>query len=242
MNDMEMKLSRYLDFDAFASMLGKGIYMSAPNEFDDEWEGLMLAYWLNRKRFHGLREDLDQFRTWLYVSCWHAGQHESHAMWKVYGKNKGSIAIETSEEKLVNAFCEENQATLAYCGPVQYVNPDQDHEAQIRSGEVRRLPNQPKDELVRLESLCLSMYLKHFGFEWEKEVRLVALDPNYDEYRSNPNIRMHLKPSNWGDFIERIVASPHAEDRFIEEVSDVAHKYGVTCKVERSKLQMPKFD
>lgn len=52
-------------------------------------------------------------RTWLqwppfmritsFVSCWRAGQDESMAMWDLYGKPRGSIAIKSTIGSLKNA-------------------------------------------------------------------------------------------------------------------------------------------
>ncbi len=45
-------------------------------------------------------------------------------MWKVYGRMSEAVAIETSVEKLQEAYVASYPGTLAYLSNVEYVNPN----------------------------------------------------------------------------------------------------------------------
>ena len=50
-------------------------------------------------------EDQEQKRTEYFISCWHANEYESEAMWKLYISSKfQGVAIQTSMERLCNSI------------------------------------------------------------------------------------------------------------------------------------------
>ena len=55
-------------------------------------------------------------RRMTYINCWHAGETESAAMWKLYGTTAGSVAIQTTYKKLTIAL-----PSNPYMGMVQYI-------------------------------------------------------------------------------------------------------------------------
>ena len=56
-------------------------------------------------------------RQAMYINCWHGGETESAAMWKLYGTAAGSIAIQSTYKKLVDVLPDD-----AFMGMVQYKN------------------------------------------------------------------------------------------------------------------------
>lgn len=59
-----------------------------------------------------------QIRSWIYVSCWHANEYESEAMWKLYSTNSNeAVAIQTDYNTL-----EEQLPKEAKLGVVQYID------------------------------------------------------------------------------------------------------------------------
>ena len=64
-------------------------------------------------------------RETTYINCWHGGEVESAAMWKLYGTAAGSVVIQSSYEKLVNAipndvYMGDVRVGCVYIGMVQY--------------------------------------------------------------------------------------------------------------------------
>lgn len=56
-----------------------------------------------------------------YISCWHAADHESVSMWKIYGSPGAGVAIVTNGARIETALSE-NSENL-YLGAVQYRDP-----------------------------------------------------------------------------------------------------------------------
>ena len=64
-------------------------------------------------------------RQTTYVNCWHGGETESAAMWKLYGTATGSIVIQSTYKKLVDALQDDVYmgdvcVGSVYMGMVQY--------------------------------------------------------------------------------------------------------------------------
>lgn len=87
----------------------------------------------------------------FYVSCWHAAQHESVAMWKIYGAPGAGVAVVTSGARLEAALVASEENT--YLGAVQYRDP-----AHVEIGT----PN-----------VFDPIMIKSVSYAYEKEVRLV---------------------------------------------------------------------
>lgn len=87
----------------------------------------------------------------FFVNCWHAADHESVAMWKIYGSPGAGVAIVTSGGRLHTAL--KKASERIYLGAVKYVDP--------MTFEIGT-PN-AFDTLVK----------KRSSFAYEQEVRLV---------------------------------------------------------------------
>ena len=91
-------------------------------------------------------------RRQVYVSCWHLGNPESEAMWRLYCPGNNGIAIQTSYGKLVKSI--ENDSEL-YIGLVTYI----DYESLG----------------FPLDNCFYPVMRKRISFAHEQEVRLVRL-------------------------------------------------------------------
>lgn len=72
------------------------IYQSIAAEKGENWSHLSGRQYLGNLTEH--------VRRTTYISCWHAGETESAAMWRLYGPTAGSVAIQTTYEKLAFAL------------------------------------------------------------------------------------------------------------------------------------------
>jgi len=87
-------------------------------------------------------------RKSTFVSCWHYGQYESEAMWKLYSANaKNALAIQTTCQKLYEALGKDPSIEI---GKVQYI-----------------------DYAKRFSTLSGAYWYKRKSFEYEQEVRAV---------------------------------------------------------------------
>lgn len=195
-------LWRFLDFTKYVSMLDQGaLYFTRSDLFTDPFEGLL-------SRRPPRSDDSDQLRRRVFVSSWHMNDHESAAMWRIYLKSDEGVSIQTSYQRLLDAF--RNATERIHVGIVHYL----DH---------RRDDVPAHHDLARF--LC-----KRKSFEYEAEVRaLWCSDQPLDD--QGRYLRADL-----GVLIERVVVSPSAEPWFGDLVRSVTARYGLDIPVEGSTL------
>jgi len=165
-------LWRYMNLGRFLSMLwgtgdpqfqsGRGaLYFSRIREFPDSYEGA-------HPSVYGLypadrRQDCKRLYDWVRlnaaVSCWHEGDDESVAMWRLYTAGVEGVAIKTTVAKLTRSIqadrLEFRVARVFYIGDSESLIPCLD-----------RMPD-------GLEAI----YCKRLVYQHEREVR-AALIPN----------------------------------------------------------------
>ena len=227
-----------MSFPTFVSCIKDGLFVPTPLLFNDRWEGLMPFHTLDSHELALDRHDYRRFAEWTYVSCWHDQPHESFPMWKIYGRAREAVMIQTTSEKLARAFQAEYPNTLTYLDHVSYRNP-------LGAGKIS-LPNtaplckQPADVPGgEWYPYMLFMFVKHITYEYEREVRLVTLDADYIADRSNPKKGITLHFRSMPDFIDHVTVAPGVDEWFYETVKETAARFGVRCEVSRSSLEVP---
>lgn len=104
-------LWRYMDFAKFVEMLESGtLWLVRVDQLEDPLEGTHTDAELARIRRNVEPERaqrlIDVFRTArseVYVNCWHSGSTESLAMWDLYGKGSGIVAVKSTVGRLRQA-------------------------------------------------------------------------------------------------------------------------------------------
>lgn len=169
----------------------------------------------------------------FFVNCWHAADHESAAMWKIYGSPGGGVAIVSSGGRLHTALAQASEKI--YLGAVRYVDP--------MTFEIGT-PN-AFDTLVR----------KRSGFAYEQEVRLVHWQTgHYHDPLSNfdwneqtmrfDNIVQDPRPITPGitidcdldTMIEHVLVSPLAPAWYLPMIDRLKEKLGYRFPVSHSDL------
>ena len=87
-------------------------------------------------------------RQSTYINCWHGGETESAAMWRLYGTAAGSITIQSTYERLVSAL------------------PDDSH-----TGLVQYIDYSNLEDKIPWGNIMSPFMYKRKEFEYEKEVR-----------------------------------------------------------------------
>ncbi len=160
---------RYMDFTKFVAMLeSRALYFARTDCLDDAFEGSYprnnlearqryFEFLAPEQREYVLRtlpKLAEKFRRNVFVNCWHMNEHESAAMWRLYGQSDEAVAIKSSYARLV--------ATLdasVHVGVVQYIDYGQ---AVLDDGNL------------------LNAYLcKRMSFAHEREVRALVMDVPY---------------------------------------------------------------
>ena len=209
-------LWRYMDFTKFVSLLErKALFFAKASQLGDPFEGSLATSTLAEIQRMGLvnpedlREDLRRARDRHLVNCWHEGDHESAAMWKLYGEH---IAIRSTSDRFCRSFvCEDD----IYVGRVLYV----DYETAD----------------INLNNLFNLFLHKRNNFEHEREVRaMTSVKEGATAAWSGQYYAVDVEV-----LIEKVVVAPYADEWFVELVQAVAENYGLQAPVRRSALGVP---
>ena len=253
----ELSLWRYMDVGRFLALLfNKALYFSRKHDFDDPWEGVVPSLGVQRAvreparseeniRFveESIHETCEAVAERAVISCWHANDRESVAMWRLYTSGAEGVAVQTTIGRLKEAFEQEPCSVTIAC--VRYI----DH----LTGDVGRA--------WALDPLS-PLFCKGRGFEHEREVRCVIAHPEDEREQAlvlselNPELRQRFPvlkqlatvvdgdlgdrglvlQVNLGALIERIVVSPRYPVWAVPALQAVVDKAGLAVRVDTSSL------
>lgn len=230
-SDPNIRVWRYVDFTKFMSLLhGSRLHFARLDSLADPFEGAT-PFKVLKRMFDSMnweaieagghdpdsvRQDIEesmlvQTRQATYVNCWHMGEHESTAMWKVYSGE--GLAIQSTYRRLQASFDAERDRDI-YIGQVVYIDPAVDDIPGFRTGA----------------PLC-----KRKAFDWERELRAVYLDvPTLDDDgflhpRTEPphgiSVQVNLKT-----LIEAVYIAPTRPAWFSKLVENMLGTFGLGGK------------
>lgn len=235
----ETAIWRYMKVEDFiALLLNKSLWFSRSDQFEDRWEGHYSPPTLEAitELFQGdpkeIRDLIDfqrglnyEARKTIYINCWHCSEHESVALWKIYGAFGKAVAIKSSIVRLRKALA--TTTNDIHAGRVSYA----DFETTKMS----------------ISNLFTPFTHKRQAFRFEDELRLFHWDHSKMGAPSNlPDSKRPLGDAtalgvpvsvDVGALIDRVFLSPKAEPHVVEGMTMLANKLGlVNCKVQRSTL------
>jgi len=205
--DAAVKVWRYMNLAKFVWILAnRKLWLSRVDLLGDPHEGSTpRALALARDDFyreHGAEQLLRQvpeinqnIRTSTYASCWHWGNNESEAMWRLYCPTGEGVAIQTTYEKLVDSIASD---PYLYIGQVTYLDYETDG-----------FPS---------NNLFYPVMHKRISFAHEQEVRLVK---TFSEFWGLPT---RIGPPgvvvDWEaePLIEAVYIDPYAPDYYADVV------------------------
>lgn len=158
-------------------------------------------------------------REWIHVSCWHKSPHECSAMWSLYGADKNSVCIFTTEDKLANNIRPESNANIITFQDVKYL----DHESDC------------------LDKNNLAPFIaKSLPFSFEKELRIVSYNPDKDLNTSEKNNASgeRLPIKSLSQLIDKIVVSPKSDSWFFESIQRLCSTYGLNVEIKESSVRV----
>lgn len=217
-------LWKYLTFEKFLDfLLMKRLYFRRVDKLRDPYECLMPPgmYATARdeespeawKRFLERHDEyINTERTKVFVNSWHVSEHESEAMWKLFGGSGHSIAVQTTFGALVSEL-EPHSLTA---GRVLYKDV-------------------AKDDCQITDIFDFSL-LKRKPFEHEKEFRLIYIN---NEGEKSPalldanGLHIRVEPAH---VIESIYVSPLSEPWQYELSQSIIKREGLSDRVTRSTL------
>jgi hypothetical protein len=219
-------LWRYVDMERFLSLLSsKSLYMCRIDKFRDKWEGIwphslihdIRTNW-QPHRAQNFIDSSDLIKKAYFVSCWHASEFESAALWDLYS-GKSGIAIRSTVSRLKQSIAEESEF---YIGEVKYID----------------FRTEPAPNL----NMLIPVFLKRKSFEYEREVRL--LSPHFPKNGEYVDFEAPLDSKaltvDLNSLIDAIFVSPTAPQWLVPTIQDVLSRFGLpNISVEISQLYDP---
>jgi hypothetical protein len=124
-------LWRYMDFARFVQLIeGRELWFSRADRFDDPLEGTLTDGEFRYEpatpdepcKFRDATEDpfAQMMRHTAYINCWRMGAPESMAMWELYGKGTGIVAVTTTVGRAKEQLSKDPRSV--YMAEVRYVD------------------------------------------------------------------------------------------------------------------------
>lgn len=231
-NNPHAKIWRYMSFSKYVSMLQqKALFFSRSDRFLDPWEGSTSDVSIrSRAEFFASsdllckpQEDIDSFfqrvKSRTYINCWHMSEHESEAMWRLYGKTEDIVSIQSTYSKLSHCLGGEKGIML---GAVKYI-------------DYKSTPTDP-------ENTVSNFFYKRHSFEHEKELRAIMQDltgiedASFDIESQKDGVTV---PIDLDQLIDIVYISPLAPSWFLDVVKETTEKLEHLFSVEQSSLNNP---
>lgn len=217
---IENPVWRYMSFTKFVSLLtSRSLFFCRADRLGDPFEGsvskvkevpqtLTVSTDEPIQVSSGLRRNI---RNRMFLSCWHMNEHESAAMWRLYGKSNEAIAIQTTYRIL-----RENLPETTYLGAVEYMDYSADS----------------FDE----NNLFAPFFRKRRSFEHEREVRALYSPSFPPDHSILHEAKGHPIPVDLDRLLQSIFVSPLTPDWYYEMVRQVTAQFGLDKPVIRSEL------
>lgn len=233
--DKNIKTWRYMDFTKFVWMLTTNtLYFPRADQLGDPFEGSWPK--LNVEQRSDMLKEMaapkpsdvsetmadfaKRLRQYVYVNCWHANEHESAAMWKLYAESGKGIAIQTTFDRLYDIL--DAVPTKLFLGMIEYL--DYQNESTPWVG-------------------ALSPFMrKRKSFEHEQEVRAIIEDApdswplSREQAQDEGRLEGLTVAVNLDDLIEKVYVAPQSSDWFLKLVRSVCRKYDLSKIPQRSNL------
>jgi hypothetical protein len=220
-------LWRYTDLAKLLSLLEtRRLYFARSDKFDDPYEGALSreSVALLRKQARNsapamvdavemMITNTPRFRQSMFLSCWHASEHESAAMWRLYLQSPEGVAIRTDHQSLCTAL--EVSTLSPRTSMVRYI----DYEATP----------------IPVDNLILPFVHKRLSFAHEAEPRAIIWgleDVNRPQVTEGAvSVSVDVDPN-----VQAIRVSHHAPAWFGQLVEKLIRRYSLSVPVVKSSL------
>jgi hypothetical protein len=258
---------RYMDVLKFTSMLESGcLWFTRGDLLDDPREGQFTG--AERNHLETFGDDagwvvnlFNETRRQSFVNCWYGSDEESMAMWKLYGKGYGSVAVRSSVSAVKAALSSATQSVMV--GQIKYLEAAEStwpnnvygmlvrkvnayrHESEIRlliwhpnaanqfpeSFNVTSVANLMADELRKRHWSVSDSELRH--------VCEAAISSSIQRgyYQALPaGVPIAIDPSA---LVEEVVVGPDEPEWVTNTIRGLAQRYGLQKPIRSSSLRYP---
>lgn len=216
-------LWRYMDFAKFVEMLeSRTLWFARIDHLEDPLEGTYtdaelagIRKHLEETRAQALINVFRSARSELYVNCWRSGSTESLAMWDLYGKGSGIVAVKSTVGRLREAAATYDKPV--YISKAKYVD---------------------WNDAPGLDNVLVACSRKDVSYQHESEVRvIVSEDSNNLGTKRRLGIRL---PVNVRQLITEVMVGPREQKWVVRLVERVMERYGLPQPVVASNRLMPR--
>lgn len=234
----QTKVWRYMDFPKFLDLLATSqLAMPIASLMEDPYEGDVgtataahrwrsqkdqgaPSYWLVADQDEQ-RSTAARLRDCTYISCWNAFEHESAAMWKIYGDD-GGIAITSTWGRLLDSLSTDMKL---FGGRVSYLDYEQDP--------------------IATTAYTDDFFFKRSSFDFEKEVRIISHADGADDYlagRTNDVVweKVAKIDLNLNELVDQVYINPTLGGWVRDSVECVVKQFGYQWNVVQSRLYTPR--
>jgi hypothetical protein len=209
-------LWRYMDFAKFVETLeNHTLWFARLDQLDDPLEGTHtdaelkgLRKHLEEKHAKQLINLLRSARKETYVNCWRSGPNESLAMWDLYGRGSGIIAIKSTVEKLRNAIAAYDKPI--YISKTRYVDWNYAH---------------------GVDNVLVACSRKDLSYEHEAEVRAIIMRDSTWLNRGKLGIAVAIDVKK---LIAEVMVGPREHGWVVRLAERVMTRYGLLQPVVAS--------
>jgi hypothetical protein len=246
--DENLTIWRYIDFTKYLALLeSESLFFVRVATLDDPFEGSFPPAQTVISRVRGafppgtvppdlpiqLEPGLADYwkimRYWAMVSCWHASEYESAAMWRLYAPTTAAIAIRSTVRGLRAAL------GTAPSPPTGFGGSDRIHIGMIQYIDFAT-------ETIPDGSFAAQFYRKRRSFEHERELRAMVLQ--FPRSHDGHGVDLERRPADAGIavsadlavLIQEIRIAPQAPAWYAELVTNVTSRYGLNVVPVQSEL------
>jgi hypothetical protein len=250
---------RYMDFAKFVQLLEhQALWLARADTFEDPLEGTFTDFELASLRASsenfeippsllpvGVRDAIERVsgmvdaRSCTFVSCWRMGDAESLAMWDLYGKGPGVVAIKSTVGRLRHQL--EASMKDYYLAAVRYID----------WANFGMLDAHIIEESGGRTRFLVSLFCrKDLSYQHEAELRVIAFDEEaFNSGAVSPNFltsRSHIVgqpiPMKLIDLVTSVVVGPRERSWIQPLLVSVLGRYGLSIQVAGSdRLHRRKF-
>lgn len=204
----DAKIWRYLSFSKLIDLLHRSaLFFTVADRLEDKHEGTLP--WANLRAWDPtLAADFDHIRATTAVNCWHLGEQESAAMWRIYAGSGEGVAVQSTVGRLVKCFRWEGGVAedTVLVGQVNYIDFEQD--------------------MIEGLNVLAALIHKRSYFDYERELRAVylprpgGLTSAALEQRARDG---QYLPVDLGILIEKIYVAPTSSDWFYDLLRGISN-------------------
>jgi hypothetical protein len=233
-------LWRYSDFAKFMDLIERRkLWFCRADKFDDPLEGTFTDAELAHFRtlqldgtplypdMYALPEVAEMMRGTTFVNCWREGRHESMAMWDIYGKGSGVVAIKSTVGLLKQAFA--SYGGSIFISRVKYM----DWNERNFFGNALEMCTR-KDMSYAHESEVRAVIWAH-GVPSDRE--LVATGPDGQVQGAKPGEEVDVDPLR---LMTEVIVGPREQGRILNLVQIIMKRYGLRQTVRASDRLKPR--